>query len=60
MSNKVYEKPATTQDLVDLVKFVSNASSDTVYRMSDEVKKSGERLKFLLDYAVFPGTHISC
>ena len=55
MSNKVYENPASTEDLMDLVKFVSEASQETVYKLADEVKEAGRRLTFLLDYAVFPG-----
>lgn len=55
MSNKVYENPSSTEDLMELVKFVSEASQETVYKLADEVKEAGRRLKFLLDYAVFPG-----
>ena len=55
MSNKVYENPASTEDLMELVKFVSEASQETVYKLADEVKEAGRRLKFLLDYAAFPG-----
>ena len=55
MSNKVYENPASTEDLMELVKFVSEASQETVYKLADEVKEAGRRLTFLLDYAVFPG-----
>ena len=40
---------------MELVKFVSEASQETVYKLADEVKEAGRRLKFLLDYAVFPG-----
>ena len=38
-----------------LVKFVSEASQETVYKLADEVKEAGKRLRFLLDHAIFPG-----
>ena len=55
MSNKVYENPSSTEDLMELVKFVNEASQETVYKLADEVKEAGRRLTFLLDYAIFPG-----
>ena len=58
MSNKVYENPSSTEDLMELVKFVSEASQETVYKLADEVKEAGRRLTFLLDYAIFPGGRI--
>ena len=58
MSNKVYENPSSTEDLMELVKFVNEASQETVYKLADEVKEAGRRLTFLLDYAIFPGGQI--
>ena len=55
MSNKVYENPLTTEEMVQLGKYVTEASQETVYKMADEVKQSAERLKFLLKHANFTG-----
>ena len=56
VSTKVYESPADTQQLVELVEYVKEVSTVTFYQMNDEVKAAATRLLTLLDYASFSGT----
>ncbi|KAL5473898.1 hypothetical protein EMCRGX_G028462 [Ephydatia muelleri] len=51
ISNKVYEDPQSTQEMVELVHFLTKSREETVYRMQLEVKEAADRVKFLLDYA---------
>ena len=57
VSTKVYESPADTQQLVELVEYVKEVSTVTFYQMNDEVKAAAKRLLTLLDYASFSGTY---
>ena len=56
VSTKVYESPADTQQLVELVEYVKEVSTMTFYQMNDEVKAAAKRLLTLLDHASFSGT----
>ena len=58
VSTKVYETPADTQQLVELVEYVKEVSMVTFYQMNDEVKAAAKRLLTLLDYASFSGIHV--
>jgi len=46
--------PDNTKDLVDLTKYLENASSVMVMGLQTQVDEAAERLLFLLDYATLP------
>lgn len=46
--------PDNTKDLVDLTKYLENATSVLVMGLQTQVDEAAERLLFLLDYATLP------
>jgi len=50
--------PDTTKEIVELTKYLSDASTVQVVTLQQQVNEAAERLQFLLRYATFPGKFV--
>ena len=46
--------PDTTKEIVELTKYLEEASTVQVISLQQQVNEAAERLKFLVDYATLP------
>ncbi|KAI3380917.1 hypothetical protein SNEBB_002522 [Seison nebaliae] len=53
MRAKVNKIPENTEELVELINYANESMDTTIYKLSQAVTDSADRLMFLLDYAFF-------
>lgn len=55
VSDRCQEMPDTTKEIVELVHYLSDASTAKVVTLQSQVNEAAERLQFLLTYAHLSG-----
>lgn len=48
--------PDSTKEIVELMKYLTDANTVQVVTLQQQVNEAAERLRFLLNYANLPGT----
>ncbi|EGD83038.1 dynein heavy chain 2 [Salpingoeca rosetta] len=51
MANKLTDKPEDTESMTQLFEYLQEAKTDTIFKLKDEIKEAGERIRFLMRYA---------